>query len=29
VPLKPHTGEMAPNDVLAGFAEKLRAALKA
>ena len=29
VPLKPHTGEMAPNDVLAGFAEKIRAALKA
>lgn len=29
VPLKPHTGEMASNDVLAGFAEKIRAALKA
>lgn len=29
VPLKPHTGEMAPNDVLAKHAEKLRAALKA
>jgi len=29
VPLKPHTGEMAPNDVLARHAEKIRAALKA
>ncbi|WP_243375275.1 HIT family protein [Microvirga solisilvae] len=28
VPLKPHTGEMAPNDALAGFAEKIRAAFK-
>ncbi|WP_445501902.1 HIT family protein [Microvirga sp. G4-2] len=29
VPLKPHTGQMADNGVLAGFAEKIRAALKA
>ncbi|WP_414471752.1 HIT family protein [Microvirga sp. M2] len=29
VPLKPHTGQMEANDVLAGHAEKLRAALKA
>ncbi|HZH12195.1 MAG TPA: HIT family protein [Microvirga sp.] len=28
VPLKPHTGEMASNEVLAGFADRLRAALK-
>lgn len=27
VPLKPHTGQMEANDVLAGFAEKIRAAL--
>ncbi|MEZ0171807.1 HIT family protein [Microvirga sp. TS319] len=29
VPLKPHSGQMEANDVLAGHAEKLRAALKA
>ncbi|MCG7392479.1 HIT family protein [Microvirga sp. ACRRW] len=27
VPLKPHTGQMEANDKLAGFAEKIRAAL--
>ncbi len=29
VPLKPHTGQMEANDKLAGFAEKIRAALQA
>ncbi len=29
VPLKPHTGHMEANDVLAGHAEKIRAALNA
>lgn len=29
VPLKPHTGQMEANDVLAAHAEKIRAALKA
>ncbi|WP_029061858.1 HIT family protein [Labrenzia sp. DG1229] len=29
ISLKPHTGEMADNDVLAGHAEKIRAALAA
>ena len=29
VSLKPHTGEMADNDILAGHAEKIRAALAA
>jgi histidine triad (HIT) family protein len=29
VPLKPHTGQMGSNDVLAEHAEKIRAALKA
>jgi len=29
VPLKPHTGQMESNDVLAGFAEKIRAAFEA
>lgn len=29
VPLKPHTGQMEQPDVLAGFAEKIRAALAA
>jgi histidine triad (HIT) family protein len=28
VPLKPHTGQMEDNGVLAGFAEKIRAALQ-
>lgn len=27
IPLRPHTGDMADNDVLAGHAEKIRAAL--
>lgn len=27
VPMKPHIGQMAPNEALAGFAERIRAAL--